>query len=69
MKKFLNDEEQPSDHVYGDSVWQEGWRNFQDAFGTVAPTDERYSAEQHGPDWSGFPDCLNNEQEEAEEAS
>ena len=58
VKKFLNDEDQPATHVYGDSVWQEGWRNFQDTFGTVAPTDRRYSAELHGPNWSGFPDCL-----------
>ena len=58
VKMFLNDEPQPSPHVYGDSVWQEGWRNFQDAFGTVPPTDSRYSAEHHGPDWPGFPDCL-----------
>ena len=58
VKKYLNNEDQPEAHVYGDSVWQEGWQNFQDAFGTVAPTDSRYSAEAHGPDWSGFPDCL-----------
>lgn len=53
LMKLLN-EEQPSDHVYGAAFGRKAG-NFQDAFGTVAPTDLRYSAETHGPNWSGLP--------------
>ena len=60
VRRYLQGESQPAlrDHVHGDSVWIEGWENFQNTFGTVAPTHRTYSHQFHGPAWSSFPDCL-----------